>query len=225
MFADQLRTVLLSLASGFFPLITGNGQFWRCEYPSSSPPDAAADADDADDGDAGCNGDDDFHHLVINIILDVVVITTFVTTLSCVLTGAVSELFTCGLITCVSGWYSQWPGQLVGKSVGLFIERLQVRTAAGAAGEFLLQSQVCVLTPSRCPFHPRVTAVARKRPQSFCQKCRWQVTPQRSRSGLTMPLCRQSLVIYQETSSHATRQETLGHSRLFSLSHCGLIPA
>ena len=29
----------------------------------------------------------------------------------------------------------------------------------------------------RCPFHPRVTAVARKRPRSFCQKWRWQVTP------------------------------------------------
>ena len=27
------------------------------------------------------------------------------------------------------------------------------------------------------PFHPHVTAVAHKRPQSFCQKCRWQVTP------------------------------------------------
>ena len=25
--------------------------------------------------------------------------------------------------------------------------------------------------------HPRVTAVPRKRPRSFCQKCRWQVTP------------------------------------------------
>ena len=25
-------------------------------------------------------------------------------------------------------------------------------------------------------FHPRVIAVARKRPRSFCQKCRWQVT-------------------------------------------------
>ena len=38
---------------------------------------------------------------------------------------------------------------------------------------FLLQS----LTLVRCPFHPRVTAVARKRPRPFCQKCRWQVTP------------------------------------------------
>ena len=26
------------------------------------------------------------------------------------------------------------------------------------------------------PFHPHVTTVARKRPQSFCQKCGWQVT-------------------------------------------------
>ena len=28
----------------------------------------------------------------------------------------------------------------------------------------------------RYSFHPRVTAVARKRSRSFCQKCRWQVT-------------------------------------------------
>ena len=39
-----------------------------------------------------------------------------------------------------------------------------------------LQSQLCVLTLIRCPFHPRVTAVACERPRSFCQKCRWQVT-------------------------------------------------
>ena len=34
-----------------------------------------------------------------------------------------------------------------------------------------------MLTLIRCPFHPPVTAVARKRHRSFCQKCRWQVTP------------------------------------------------
>ena len=34
-----------------------------------------------------------------------------------------------------------------------------------------------MLTLIRCPFHPRVTAVARKRPRSVCQKYRWQVTP------------------------------------------------
>ena len=37
-------------------------------------------------------------------------------------------------------------------------------------------SQLCVLTLILCPFHPCVTAVARKRLWSFCQKCRWQVT-------------------------------------------------
>ena len=29
----------------------------------------------------------------------------------------------------------------------------------------------------RCPFHPRVTTVARKRPRSFYHKCRWQAAP------------------------------------------------
>ena len=33
-----------------------------------------------------------------------------------------------------------------------------------------------MLTLIQCLFHPHVTAVARKRPQPFCKKCRWQVT-------------------------------------------------
>ena len=40
-----------------------------------------------------------------------------------------------------------------------------------------------------------------------------------------MPMARLSVETYEETSSHTTRQETLGHSRLSSLSHCGLILA
>ena len=40
-----------------------------------------------------------------------------------------------------------------------------------------------------------------------------------------MPLFRQSVGIYQETSSHATRQESPDYSRLSLLSHCGLILA
>ena len=40
-----------------------------------------------------------------------------------------------------------------------------------------------------------------------------------------MPLSRKNVGIYQETSSHATRQGTLGYSRLSSLSYCGLILA
>ena len=37
-----------------------------------------------------------------------------------------------------------------------------------------------MLTLIQCPFEPRVTAVARKRPRPFCQKCRWQVTSKRA---------------------------------------------
>ena len=70
-------------------------------------------------------------------------------------------------------------------------------------GNFLLQSKLCVLTLIRCPFHPLVTAVARKRSRSFCQKCKWQVTskhaytldPTKSRSGLTMLLSTHSVRI------------------------------
>ena len=51
------------------------------------------------------------------------------------------------------------------------IERLRVRIPAGTAGEF------SSLESTLCPFNPRVTAVARKRPRSFYQKYRWQVTP------------------------------------------------
>ena len=40
----------------------------------------------------------------------------------------------------------------------------------------------------RYPFHPRVTAVARKRSRSFCQKCRWQVTAKHAYT-LCMWLC------------------------------------
>jgi len=40
----------------------------------------------------------------------------------------------------------------------------------------------------RYPFHPRVTAVAHKRPQSFCHKCRRQVTAKHTYT-LRMWLC------------------------------------
>ena len=74
------------------------------------------------------------------------------------------------------------------------IERLRVRVRAGTAGEFSSPEFTFCADFIRCPFHPRVITVTRKRPRSFCQKRRWQVTPkhaypltQRSRSGLSMP--------------------------------------
>ena len=56
------------------------------------------------------------------------------------------------------------------------IERLRVQILQERRENFVLQSQLCVLTLIRCPFRPRVIAVTRKRSRSFCQMCRWQVT-------------------------------------------------
>ena len=100
----------------------------------------------------------------------------------------------------------------------------------GRSSRRVFFSGICVLTLIPCLFHPRVTAVARKRPRLFCQKCRWKVTTKHAytrdptKSEWTMPLRRHSVGTNQEMSSHATRRGTLGHSRLSSLSNCGLIP-
>ena len=52
---------------------------------------------------------------------------------------------------------------------------------------FLLQDKLSVLTLILVSIPPRVTAVARKRPRSFCQKCRLQVTA-KTRVHLTYTL-------------------------------------
>ena len=113
------------------------------------------------------------------------------------------------------------------------IERLQIRIPAGAAGEFSSpESQL------------RATAVIRiKDLGHFAKNADGRLhlsthTPltQRSRSGLTMPLCRHSVGTYQETNSRATRQVTHMQSQSSQLteplwtgpgprSHCGLILA
>ena len=56
------------------------------------------------------------------------------------------------------------------------IERSWVQIPAGVTGEFSSPGSSFCADLFRYPFHPRVTAVARKRPRSFCQKRRWQVT-------------------------------------------------
>ena len=52
----------------------------------------------------------------------------------------------------------------------------------------LLQGQLSVQTLIWYSFHPRVTAVARKRSRPFCQKCRWQDTAKHA-CTLRMWLC------------------------------------
>ena len=87
-----------------------------------------------------------------------------------------------------------------------------------------------MLTPIQCPFQPFVTAVAHKKKTVTAQSADGMLhlnthTPltQQSWSGLTMPLCRHIMGIYLETSSHVSREGTLSHSHLSSLSHHGLI--
>ena len=52
----------------------------------------------------------------------------------------------------------------------------------------------------RYPLHPRVTAVARKRPRSFCQMCRWQVTAKHARADMAAVSCGTSHVSAVSTS-------------------------
>ena len=63
----------------------------------------------------------------------------------------------------------------------------------------------------RYPFHPRVTAVARKRPRSFCPKRRWQVTAKHAYT-LRMWLCMKwhGAWLY---GVHRTRRDWLSGSR------------
>ena len=78
---------------------------------------------------------------------------------------------------------------------------------------------------------PHVTPLAHQRPQSFYQKCRWQVSAKHSctlgpTSWCVGWLCHPDMVQepIRETSSHKTCQETLVHSRgLSSMSHWNLI--
>ena len=94
---------------------------------------------------------------------------------------------------------------------------------------FLLLSQLSELTFIRCPFHPRVTVVARKRPGHSAKSAGGIVhlsthTPltQRSQSGLTMLLSRHSVGTYSERRSCKTCQGTF--SRIKSeISVCKLI--
>ena len=58
------------------------------------------------------------------------------------------------------------------------IERLRVQVPAGAAGSFS-SSELSLCADSYLVSSPHcVTAVAHKTPWSFCQKGRWQITPE-----------------------------------------------
>ena len=121
------------------------------------------------------------------------------------------------------------------QSAGLEIGRLRVRIPAEAAGgfsspELTLRADSYSVSVPPPPPTPRVTTVAHKKPYHSAKSAGGKLhlkshTPsiQRSRNGLAMPLSRHSVGTSPKTSSHATCQGTFGHSRLSTLSHCGLI--
>ena len=57
------------------------------------------------------------------------------------------------------------------------IKRLRVQNLAGAAGEFSSPELAFCADSYSVSVPLPATTVARKRPQSVCQKCKWQVTP------------------------------------------------
>ena len=86
---------------------------------------------------------------------------------------------------------AKW-GQLSGKAPDLWSKGLRFKSQEEQQENFLLWGQLSVLTFIQYLFHPRVPTVVilvGKRPQSFCQKCRWQVTAKHTCTLCTINLC------------------------------------
>ena len=93
------------------------------------------------------------------------------------------------------------------------------KTGRSGGRIFFSRVNFLVLTLIRCPSCLRVTAVARKRPRSFCQRAGGRLhinthTPlsNRSRSALTMPLSRQSV----KMSGNELTRNSSGNTRIQS---------
>ena len=102
------------------------------------------------------------------------------------------------------------------KAPDLWSEGCEFESRKKQRENFLPQSQLCVLTLTWCPFHPRVTAVARKTPRLFCQKYRWQVTPKHaytwSNEVRVGSLCRRPGIVWEPSRKRAHTQFVREHS-------------
>ena len=74
---------------------------------------------------------------------------------------------------CIHKLYGSWDSLLV-RATDAWSKGCEFESWQERRENFLLQSQLCVLTLIWCSFHPYVTAEACKRPWSFHRKCRWQ---------------------------------------------------
>ena len=84
-----------------------------------------------------------------------------------------------GIAQWLEHWlYRGWDSSVV-RAPDLWLKGRGFKSQQEQWENFLLQGRLSVLL-FRYLFHPHVTAVACKRPWSFCQKCRWQVTAKHS---------------------------------------------
>ena len=125
----------------------------------------------------------------------------------------------------VKGWDSSF-----GRVPGLWLKGCRFHSWPQQWENFLLQSLLSVLTFIQCPFHSCVTAMDVKDTSHSAKSAGGRLhlntqTPliQPSRSWLTTPLSRHSVGTYQEIELARNSSGTLGHNRLSSLSHSGLI--
>ena len=88
---------------------------------------------------------------------------------------------------------------------------------------FIFLGQLSAMLLFQYPFHPSVTAVACKRSQPFCKKCRWQITAKHT-CTLHMWLCVKwhkmvpGYMVYTEHAEMAT--VSCGTSHVKTKKHC-----
>ena len=92
---------------------------------------------------------------------------------------------TCQALTITSFWICT-PGSGDHSPQRRIRDQTVVGSTESRQGFSFSESNISLCWPLfRYPFHPRVTAAARKRSRSFCQKCWWQVT---AKYACTVPM-------------------------------------
>ena len=81
----------------------------------------------------------------------------------------------CSCGTSPMGWYWQW-STILSTLLGVGSENSRLAHSHSSYKNFLLHDNFLCRLLFQYLFHPCVTTVACKRPRSYCQKCRWQVT-------------------------------------------------
>ena len=129
----------------------------------------------------------------------------------------------------------------LGATPDMWLKGCEFESPGRSGGIFFLQSSLSVLTLIRCAPCYRSGTWKKKKTKNNNKNtvilqegpvAGYSVTPKHAyaldatKSEWPVQCCPGIVCeLIRETSSHATRQETLGDSRLSSLNHCGLIMA